>query len=144
VPTGSQPVPGLHQRNTERDPLVGCRCSGGWDEPERGGVPIASFCIAVGENYSNLAQAWSWNGTAWTDQATYLHRAPSSVLYAIECAGASSCEAVGSYSDANYLSTGRILERHDLERPVHTRSADWEPVRRVLRDRGGTARQPGL
>ena len=63
--------------------------------------PSASFCIAVGENYSNLAQAWSWNGTAWTDQATYLHRAPSSVLYAIECAGASSCEAVGSYSDAN-------------------------------------------
>ena len=58
--------------------------------------PKVTYCIAVGGNPRGVAQAWSWNGARWSDQATY--NAPSAaaaVLSGVECVATTSCEAVG-------------------------------------------------
>ncbi len=56
-----------------------------------------SYCIAVGGNLSSAAQAWSWSDGRWADQSTY--NAASGVLWAVRCAGGTSCEAVGQRGD---------------------------------------------
>ena len=59
----------------------------------------SSDCIAVGhlhESQGWRAQAWSWNGSAWSVQATFNPPSSHNSLNAIRCAaGTSSCEAVG-------------------------------------------------
>jgi hypothetical protein len=65
----------------------------------------ASACIAVGFSYSpgiEVTLAEVWNGTSWSIQPTpNPSGAPESVLYGVSCTSASSCTAVGYYTDSS-------------------------------------------
>ncbi len=91
--------------------------------------PSATYCIAVGGNGQGVAQAWSWHGSRWSDQATYNSpSAPSAVLSAIECAATTSCEAVGVRFSPAYVPyplaehwNGRLW----ADQPVTGTSSGW-------------------
>jgi hypothetical protein len=61
-------------------------------------------CEAVGDSFNSITSvdsplAETWNGTAWTIQATPNPTgATSSQLYGVACSSASACEAVGEWS----------------------------------------------
>jgi len=66
---------------------------------EQRGLLRGHVCIAVG-SHRGKAQAWSWNGTMWSAQATFNPKSSANSLSAIRCsAGTSSCEAVGYSSN---------------------------------------------
>jgi hypothetical protein len=71
-----------------------------------GGIACASatYCIAVGQTASSLtpsqlAGAWAWNGSTWTDMSAYNPGSTFNALAAIRCASASSCVAVGYHGN---------------------------------------------
>ncbi len=56
-----------------------------------------SYCMVVGDNSMSLAQTWTWNNRIWTAHATYDRSA--AILWAVRCAGKTSCEAVGEHGN---------------------------------------------
>lgn len=103
-------------------PLVMTWADGSWQQekiplPSNGGgqygltgvsCPTTAYCVAVGtyENTASFPQGMllTWSGGSWTVAEAPVpgNAAPdSSALYAVSCASASSCTAVGSYSDTS-------------------------------------------
>ncbi len=57
-------------------------------------------CIAVGEDSSGRAVAASWNGAEWSIQKTVTPTGTEeTALFDVSCTSASSCTAVGAYSN---------------------------------------------
>jgi hypothetical protein len=67
--------------------------------------PAANDCMAVGfetaSGTTDLAEAWSWNGTKWMNTHAFNTGSTQNSLSAIWCASASDCEAVGSHENDN-------------------------------------------
>jgi hypothetical protein len=91
--------------------------------------PSAIYCIAVGGNPRGVAQAWSWDGSRWSEQPTY--NSPSTraaVLSGVECVATTSCEAVGVWFSPAYVAyplvehwNGRLW----AEQPIFGASSGW-------------------
>ena len=56
-----------------------------------------TFCLAAGQNSTGRAATWKWNGAGWKALTTYNPASAANILYAVKCASASSCEAVGAH-----------------------------------------------
>jgi hypothetical protein len=69
----------------------------------------ATACVAVGDYDSSLGPrvtlAELWNGSSWNLQSTPNPGGQSSVLYAVSCASATACTAVGSYESTSGAET---------------------------------------
>ena len=70
----------------------------------------STYCLAVGENTSSRAAAWKWNGSSWKTLAAYNPGSTVNILFAIRCASASSCEAVGTHGNGSNSGTWPLAE----------------------------------
>lgn len=57
----------------------------------------STFCLDVGQNGSQRAAAWRWNGSSWKTLTAVNPASTDDVLYSVKCASATSCEAVGTH-----------------------------------------------
>ena len=55
------------------------------------------YCMVVGDNSKFMAQTWTWNNRTWTAEPTY--NSSAGILWAVRCAGKTSCEAVGEHGN---------------------------------------------
>jgi hypothetical protein len=52
-----------------------------------------AYCMVVGDNSMSQAQTWTWDNRTWTARAS--DDGSAGILWAVRCAGKTSCEAVG-------------------------------------------------
>ena len=102
----SQGVVGAsYRRNAANEwDFVSMPTAEGHVSPTPHGVSCASStaCTAVGwDGFSSMPEAWRWNGSSWSTQATPLPSGASkSQLTDVECPTTTECLAVGTYWDS--------------------------------------------
>lgn len=150
--TGGGPWTGLlltwHGGNWSASPapLPGDAASPSFTNVESVSCPSASYCVAAGyysdSNYLGEGLVLTWSGGSWTAEQAPL---PGNVVgpgvdldhagvNAVSCASASSCTAVGYYSDASEHEQGLLLTMS---------GGSWSPEEAPL-PAGATSGDPGV